>query len=162
MKIPAHILEALLLARGDDPRPFTKALWITAEHVLVTNGHRMHLWYHGQEWVHGDTPVPFAKASTEITKGAFLPVMGATLPDVERYLPKLPTVPTQGEQHARIRGKYLEDAQEAIRLALGDEEGFSKPLYMTDSGCWTWCNGEFLVCVAPLKETDCQLKGFEK
>lgn len=172
LKLTADQLRAVLLAAAPGDRPFTKALWITEKHVMCTNGHRMHLLYHGQEWPHGNVAVPLRviesaaglSENVVITKSTFdmltfLPVMGATLPPVDRYLPELPTVPTSGPLRCAIDGKYLQDAQQAINLMLG--AGQDDCLHMTAAGVWTWCNGQFLVCVAPLQNEghQTQLKG---
>lgn len=174
LKLTQTQLRAVLLARGDDPRPFTKALWITDRFVMCTNGQRMHLFVHGQEWGHGNVAVPLrvidsAGALSEnvtITKGmfdmlTFLPVMGATLPPVDKFLPDLPAPPATGVIRCAIGHEYLRDAQDAIALMPGD--GQDDCLHMTDAGVWTWCNGQFLVCVAPLQDLghQTQLKGLE-
>lgn len=168
-------LHAVLLARGADPRPFTKALWVTEKHIMCTNGQRMHLLWHGQEWAHGNVAIPLsAVLSAEahalgcttigprtINARPFLPVMGASLPDVDRYLPKLPTTPWVDVQRCSISGRYLLDAQEAIALMIEGEQ--DDCLHRTNENTWTWCNGKFLVCVATLKNNGhkYQLKGFE-
>lgn len=172
LTIPQHKLRAVLLAQGDDPRPFTKALWVTERYVMCTNGQRMHLLKHGQEWPHGNLALPLATigkaamldADIAITQRtfagvAFLPVMGATLPPVEKFMPSLPAVAQIGEIRCAISAKYLQDAQEAISLVAG--AGQDDCLHMTPANVWTWSNGEFLVCVAPLGSNggSVQLKG---
>lgn len=172
LTIPHDVLQALLLARGDDPRPFTKALWVTAQHVLVTDGHRMHLWFHGQEWTHGNTAIPLqlvaptnhseSVCDKNVWNGTpFLPMLGAVLPAVERYLPQLPTLPSIGVQHCAINAQYLADAQSAIKLVTAQVDA-TPTLHMTSANAWVWCDGKFLTCVAPLRPTPTQLKGFEK
>lgn len=171
LTITATQLRAVLLARGDDPRPFTKALWVTERFVMCTHGHRMHLLWHGQHWPHGNVAVPLRIAADTNTTTVdidrsvfngmpFLPVMGATLPPLDRYVPDLPTMATLGPLRCAINGKYLSDAQDAIKAMR--EEGQDDCLHMTSAGVWAWCNGKFLVCVAPLLNEghQVQLKGF--
>ena len=165
-------LRAVLLARGDDPRPFTKALWITERFVMCTDGCRMHLLVHGQEWSHGNVAVPLQIAHSAtgdpvvITQRtfagvAFLPVMGATLPPVDRFLPDLPAQPATGAMRCSIGHEYLSDARQAIDLVRDD--GQDPCMHMTDGGAWTWSNGRLLVCIAPLKGdgVQVQLKGLD-
>lgn len=142
LTIPQHKLRAVLLAQGDDPRPFTKALWVTERYVMCTNGQRMHLLKHGQEWPHGNVAVPLLAVRqapallsditidrTTVCGKPFLPVMGATLPPVEKFMPSLPAVAQIGEIRCAISAKYLQDAQEAISLVAGS--GQDDCLHMT-------------------------------
>ena len=160
MQVKTNDLKALLLAAGKkDIRYYLNGILVNSEHLVATDGHRMHVIAHGGDWPHGPVTIPrevvglAVKAKTlELTLTtealgviAYRPV-GSTYPDYLRVLPTQTEVVT-GERYADLNPDYHRDAVKAIQTATG----FKNAALSYVGNCWYWCNGRMAVVVMPYR-----------
>ena len=159
--LSAHIKAILLSAAKKDIRSYLNGVLINEKHIVSTDGHRMTVIAHGQEWEHGDTIIPREtlemalklKTNTiEITPTAagvvvYTPI-DAKFPDYKRVMPNLELGIEVGEMFTQVNPDYLIDAIKAIKFVKGVSAGES--LAMVD-GKWVWSDSELLIVVMPMR-----------
>lgn len=162
MEILTNQLRAVLLAAAKkDVRNYLNGVLVNSRHIVATDGHRMHIAVHGQDWQHGDVIIPreavelavkskahaLQVTAAQIGNVAFSPVCGK-FPDYMRVIPQ-GGVADVGPLEFAVNPDYLRDACKAIELATGTALA---NLCMV-GGALTWGNGVFQAVIVPLRGT---------
>lgn len=165
MHIKSKIIKAVLLAAGKtDVRRFARGVHINARHIVATDGHRMHAYAHGQEWLHDGVTIPREAVElalkgkaldlevTPLSIGAvsYTPT-GGKYPDYMRVIPAVSVPPTIGPLVTRLQAAYLTDAQKFIK-AVGIPLGHGDCLTCFGD-TWTWQKENAVVVVMGMKPT---------
>lgn len=159
MQIKTNDLKAVLLAAGKkDVRYYLNGVHVNSQHIVGTDGHRLHAIAHGGDWPHDPVTIPSdvvelaVKAKTlELTLtpqslGAisYKPLDGR-YPDYQRVLPA-PTGVVTSERYIDVNPEYWRDAEKAIKLTGWRGE---HPALAHVGNCWYWCNGRMAVVIMP-------------
>ena len=157
-------LKAVALAMAKkDIRYYLNGLMINENHIVATDGHRMHIFYHGQQWEHGETVIPremidlalkMKAVNVEITgktiNGIPFNALDGRFPDYRRVIPSGAGGVTEGCIVSNINADYLKDAVSAIKMATGNKrQAFT--LSRIDNS-WFWSSDVFAVVVMSYKE----------
>lgn len=156
-------LKAVALAMAKkDIRYYLNGLMINENHIVATDGHRMHIFYHGQQWERGEIVIPreiidivlkMKTVNIEITDKSvnsipFNALDGKFL-DYRRVMPSTALGVTEGAIVTNINADYLEDAVSAIRLVTGKKRGAFTLSLVGNS--WFWSSDAFAAVVMSYK-----------
>lgn len=158
--LSAHIKAILLSAAKKDIRYYLNGVLVNEKHIVSTDGHRMTVIAHGQEWEHGDTIIPretlemalkLKTKTIEITNTAVGPIaytpLDGRFPDYKRVMPALHCGADTGEVFTQINPDYLVDAMQAIKLVTG-KTGQSLALV---NNVFVWSSAQTMVVVMPMR-----------
>lgn len=158
MLVDSKILKAVILAAAKkDVRFYLNGVMVNGQHIVATDGARLHAYKHGQDWVHGEVIIPIDKVELalkmktkhiQIEKDyingiAFTPIDGR-FPDYMRVIPQNQK-PAEGEIMASVNPEFLLDACKAVKLVTGAKA--YPVLANVGSNIWTWKNESFAVVV---------------
>lgn len=152
-------LKAVALAMAKkDIRYYLNGVMINENHIVATDGHRMHIFYHGQQWDHGETVIPreivdlalkMKSSNIEITdkavNGIPFNALDGRFPDYRRVIPSSAGGVTEGGIVSNINADYLKDAVSAIQSVTGKKrQAFTLTLV---GNSWFWSSDVFATVV---------------
>lgn len=163
MIIDSKIIKAIILAAAKkDIRYCLNGVLINTQHIVATDGARMHAFKHGQQWEHGEVIIPTDKVELALkmkTKqidiekdninGIPFVTIDGKFPDYSRVIPQNPKT-TNGEIMANINPEYLLDACKAVKLVTGAKD--YPILANTGSNVWVWSSEQFVTVVMGVSE----------
>ena len=166
MQILTSHLKAVLLAAGKkDIRSYLNGVHVNKHHLVATDGPRMHIVCHGDDWPHEPVTIPRdacelaikgKTATLELTPEAIGPIsyqpLGGTYPEYTRVMASgyaLGRGVSDGEQFTNAQWEYLRDADAAIKLVTGKK---LSPLALIGNA-FVWSNPQLQVVVMPYSVT---------
>lgn len=163
MIIDSKIIKAIILAAAKkDIRFYLNGVLMNAQHIVATDGARMHAYKHGQEWEHGEIIIPIDKVELalkmktkqiKIEKDSINGIPFGTIdgkfPDYSRVIPQAPKQANGGIM-ANINPEFLLDACKAVKLVTGAKA--YPVLTNTGSNVWLWSSEQFVVVVMGVNE----------